>query len=201
MKLQLSLLLLCPAIFVSAARVPAAAQAERPAAARRVPGVDVRKLEAIEGLVRDDMALKRLPGAVVLVGVGDRIVYQKAIGDRALVPAREPMTLDTIFDLASLTKVVATTTSVMLLIEQGRVRLTDRVSTFIPGFERYDKANITVRHLLTHVSGLRPDVDLAEPSTTARFSWRSRRCPPRRPAPASSTATSTSFSSATSSAE
>ena len=72
------------------------------------------------------------------------------------------MTLDTIFDLASLTKVVATTTSVMMLVEEGRIRLSDRVSAYIPGFERYGKADITIRHLLTHVSGLRPDVDLAD---------------------------------------
>jgi uncharacterized protein YbbC (DUF1343 family) len=129
---------------------------------RSPSGIDLTRLEAIEPLVRHDIEQKRLPGAVVLVGVGDRIVYQKAIGDRALVPAREPMTLDTIFDLASLTKVVATTTSVMLLIEQGKLRLIDRVSTFIPGFERYGKTDITVRHLLTHVSGLRPDVDLGD---------------------------------------
>ena len=112
--------------------------------------------------MRDEIGQKRLPGAVVLIGVGDRIVYQKAIGNRALVPSAEPMTLDTIFDVASLTKVVATTTSVMMLIEQGKLRLVDRVATFIPGFERYGKADITIRHLLTHVSGLRPDVDLAD---------------------------------------
>ena len=112
--------------------------------------------------MRDEIGQKHLPGAVVLVGVGDRIVYQKAIGNRALVPSAEPMTLDTIFDVASLTKVVATTTSVMMLIEKGKLRLVDRVSTFIPGFERYGKADITIRHLMTHVSGLRPDVDLAD---------------------------------------
>ena len=124
--------------------------------------VDVRRLDAIEALVREAIAEKKLPGAVVLVGRGDRILYQKAIGNRALVPAAEAMTVDTIFDLASLTKVVATTTSVMLLVEQGRLRLSDRVAVYVPGFERYGKGDITVRHLLTHVSGLRPDVDLAE---------------------------------------
>jgi uncharacterized protein YbbC (DUF1343 family) len=129
---------------------------------RSASEIDLTRLEAIEALVRHDIEQKRLPGAVVLVGLGDRIIYQKAIGDRALVPAREAMTLDTIFDLASLTKVVATTTSVMMLIEQGKLRLIDRVSTFIPGFERYGKADITVRHLLTHISGLRPDVDLGD---------------------------------------
>src|SRR4029078_5906413 len=74
----------------------------------------------------------------------------------------EPMTLDTMFDLASLTKVVATTTSVMKLLEDGKVRLNDRVASFIPGFERYGKGDITVRHLMTHESGLRPDLDLAD---------------------------------------
>jgi uncharacterized protein YbbC (DUF1343 family)/CubicO group peptidase (beta-lactamase class C family) len=125
-------------------------------------GLDLRKFDQIEALVREEIGQKRLPGAVVLVGVGDRILYQKAIGNRSLVPSTEPMTLDTMFDVASLTKVVATTTSVMMLIEQGRLRLVDRVSTFIPGFERYGKADITIRHLLTHVSGLRPDVDLGD---------------------------------------
>src|SRR6478735_7627424 len=100
------------------------------------------KLQAIEPLVQQAIGEKKLPGA--------------------LVPAAEPMTLDTVFDLASLTKVVATTTSVMILIEEGKIRLTDRVSTFIPGFERYGKQDITIRHLMTHVSGLRPDVDLGD---------------------------------------
>jgi uncharacterized protein YbbC (DUF1343 family) len=124
--------------------------------------VDPRKLDAIEPLVREAIAEKNLPGAVVLVGRGDRIFYQKAIGNRALVPSVEPMTPDTMFDLASLTKVIATTTSIMMLVEQGRIRLADRVAAFIPGFERYGKGDITIRHLLTHVSGLRPDVDLGD---------------------------------------
>src|SRR5690606_24184234 len=80
-------------------------------------------------------------------------------------PANEPMPLDTVFDLASLTKVVATTTAVMTLVEQGRIRLNDPVSKHVPGFERYGKAGIRVDHLLAHVSGLRPDVDLADPWT------------------------------------
>src|SRR6478672_2620563 len=76
--------------------------------------IDQRRLEAIEPLVQQAIAEKKLPGAVVLIGRADRILYQKAIGQRALVPAVEPMSLDTMFDLASLTKVVATTTSVMI---------------------------------------------------------------------------------------
>ena len=137
-----------------------------PAAQRQSPspaaGLDVARLETIPAIVEEAIAEKKLPGAVVLVGRGDRVVYQKAIGRRAVDPAPEAMTLDTIFDVASLTKVVATTTSVMKLIEDGRVRLPDRVSTYIPGFERYNKGNITVRQLMAHTSGLRPDVDLGD---------------------------------------
>ncbi len=98
----------------------------------------------------------------MLIGHGDRTLYHEAIGQRSVGPPPEPMTLDTIFDLASLTKVVATTTSVMILIEEGKIALNDRVSVFIPGFERYGKGDIAIRDLLTHMSGLRPDVDLAE---------------------------------------
>ena len=106
------------------------------------------------------MAAKLTPGAVIVVGRGEQTVYEKAFGFRATVPAEEPMTLDTVFDLASLTKVVATTSAVMTLVEEGRLRLNDTVASHVPGFERYGKGGIQVRHLLTHVSGLRPDVDL-----------------------------------------
>src|SRR5262249_37746115 len=105
-------------------------------------------------------ARHELPGAVVLVGRGDAVAYRRAFGQRAVQPSPEPMTEDTVFDLASLTKVVATTTSVMQLIEAGRIRLTDPVSRFIPGFGKYNKEGILVRHLLTHTSGLRPDLEL-----------------------------------------
>jgi uncharacterized protein YbbC (DUF1343 family)/CubicO group peptidase (beta-lactamase class C family) len=122
---------------------------------------DLERLALVDRHIENAIAEGKLPGAVLLVGRGDRTIYQKAYGHRALVPAREPMTLDTIFDVASLTKVVATTTSIMTLVEEGRVRLSDRVATFIPEFGRYGKEDITVLHLLTHVSGLRPDLDLA----------------------------------------
>ena len=143
---------------------PAAAGAPPPGTQidAQAGSIDPSKFDAIEPLIRDAITDKKLPGAVVLVGRGDRTLYQEAIGQRSVVPPPEPMTLQTIFDLASLTKVVATTTSVMILIEEGKIGLSDRVATFIPGFERYGKGNITIRHLLTHVSGLRPDVDLAE---------------------------------------
>jgi len=128
----------------------------------------VEGFSRIDDLVREAMAARLTPGAVVVVGHGpstslgtsDQPVYEKAFGFRATVPAEEPMSLDTVFDVASLTKVVATTTAVMTLVDEGRLRLNDTVASRIPGFERYGKGGITIRHLMTHVSGLRPDVDL-----------------------------------------
>jgi len=139
------------------ARPPAAGRAQAATA-----GFDLARLERIDQVVNEAIADHKLPGAVVVVGRGDTVVLRKAYGSRALAPAREPMTLDTIFDLASVTKVVATTTAVMMLVEDGRIRLTDPVASFIPEFGRYGKDRITVRHLLTHMSGLRPDLDLAD---------------------------------------
>jgi len=118
------------------------------------------RFSAVDRVIEEGLAAKLTPGAVVLVGRDDAVLYERAYGQRSLVPSAEPMTIDTIFDLASLSKVVATTPAVMQLVEQGRIRLNDPVASFIPGFERYGKADITVRHLLTHVSGLRPDLDL-----------------------------------------
>ena len=149
------------AVLLALATSPFAAQSSSPA--RTSDAIDLKRFDEIEPLVQQAISEKKLPGAVVLIGREDRTIYQKAIGKRAVVPETETMTLDTIFDVASLTKVVATTTSVMMLVEQGKIRMNDRVSSFIPGFERYGKADITIRHLMTHVSGLRPDVDLGDP--------------------------------------
>lgn len=95
-----------------------------------------------------------------MVGHDGQVIYRKAYGSRSLEPRREPMTLDTIFDLASLTKVIVTTTAVMQLVEQGKVRLNDPVAKYLPEFAQNGKADITVRQLLTHYSGLEPDLDL-----------------------------------------
>jgi CubicO group peptidase (beta-lactamase class C family) len=133
----------------------------RPAAqSRGATGESGAGFAPIAPLVEEAIARHDLPGAVVLVGRGDTIRYLHAFGQRALLPVAEPMTEDTIFDVASLTKVVATTTSVMKLVEEGRIRLNDPVSQFIPTFDKYGKRGITIRHLLTHTSGLRPDLEL-----------------------------------------
>ena len=111
--------------------------------------------QAIQEAIRQN----RLPGAVLLVGHDGNVVYRKAYGQRALVPHPEAMTVDTVFDLASLTKVIATTSSLMKLFEQGRFRLNDKVTDYIPEFQG-GKSDITLRNLFTHFSGLPPDVAL-----------------------------------------
>jgi uncharacterized protein YbbC (DUF1343 family)/CubicO group peptidase (beta-lactamase class C family) len=117
----------------------------------------------LDAIVRDAIHDDQIPGAVVLVWHNGQVVYRRAFGNRALEPRREPMTVDTIFDVASLTKVVATTTAVMQLVQKGEVRLNDPVAKYLPEFAVNGKEEITVRNLLTHFSGLRADIDLTPP--------------------------------------
>ena len=116
----------------------------------------------MDAVIAEDIANKRLPGAVVLVGRRGHVIWRKAYGARAVEPAREVMTPDTIFDLASLTKVVATATSIMILVERGKVGLDDPVSRYIPELKGEGRDQITIEQLLTHVSGYAPDFDLRE---------------------------------------
>lgn len=120
------------------------------------------QLTNIDQIVEAEIAKKQLPGAVVLVGRQGKVVWRRAYGNRALEPQVEAMTTDTIFDLASLTKVVATATSAMILVERGLVRLGDPVSRYIPEFAENGKRAITVEHLLIHRSGLIPDNDIKD---------------------------------------
>jgi uncharacterized protein YbbC (DUF1343 family)/CubicO group peptidase (beta-lactamase class C family) len=125
--------------------------------AQPTPAPDFTALDAI---LQDAVAKHAAPGFVCLVGHNGQIVYRKAFGERSLEPIREPMTLDAIFDMASLTKVIVTTTSVMKLVQDGKVKLNDPVAAYLPEFRSNDKGQITVRMLLTHYSGLPEDLDL-----------------------------------------
>jgi SSS family transporter len=130
----------------------------------------------ITTLLNDAIAAHKLPGAVVLVGHNGKVVFERAYGDRKLAgepgldgkpsPA-EPMTEDTIFDMASLTKCLATATAVMQLYEQGKIaNFDDPVEKYLPAFNpQHDenRAKVTLRMLLTHTSGEAPDVDLKDP--------------------------------------
>lgn len=122
-------------------------------------GPKIPALKPISRVVQDAIRKGQIPGAVVLIGREDHILYRKAFGFRQLKPGRQRMTLDTIFDLASLTKVVATTTAVMQLAEQAKLDIDAPVVQYWPEFGINGKDRITIRDLLTHYSGLRPDLD------------------------------------------
>ncbi len=117
----------------------------------------------LDPIMEKAVADGNIPGSVLLVGHNGRVVYRRAFGSRSLEPVREPMTIDTIFDMASLTKCIATTTSIMKLVQEGRIRLNDPVAAYLPQFGQNGKQDITIRELLTHYSGLAPDLDLQAP--------------------------------------
>ena len=104
-----------------------------------------------------------IPGAVLIVGHHGKVVYRRCYGSRSLEPVQERMTLDTVFDMASLTKPLMTATAVMQLYEQGKLSPNDPVSKYVPDFAANGKQDITIRQLLTHYSGLPPDISLADP--------------------------------------
>jgi uncharacterized protein YbbC (DUF1343 family)/CubicO group peptidase (beta-lactamase class C family) len=136
--------------------------AQLPQTAPASVGISAERLSRMEAAIQTSIEKKELPGAVVVVGRHGRVVWRKAYGARALEPQREAMTTDTIFDLASLTKIVATSTSIMMLIEQGKVRLADPVVQFIPEMKGDGRDAITIEQLLTHMAGFAPDFDLRE---------------------------------------
>jgi uncharacterized protein YbbC (DUF1343 family) len=123
-------------------------------------GLKEEHFASIEEVTKREIGAGRIPGAVILIGNQEKVIYRGAFGHRALVPQKLPMTIDTIFDIASLTKVIATTTAAMQLVEKGDLSLEDPVTKYWPEFETNGKSEITVRELFTHHSGLRPGLDL-----------------------------------------
>ena len=120
-------------------------------------GFDPARLAAIDGLVEELIVAEKMPGCVVCIGRRAGIVLLKAYGRRAVKPAPEAMTVDTVFDLASITKPVATATAIVRLVEEGKLRLSDPIATHIPEFAANGKEKLTVHDLLTHQSGLIAD--------------------------------------------
>ena len=119
----------------------------------------------VDRLLSGAVQRKEIPGVVAVIGQGDLILHRAVLGHRALAPAPEPMSWDTRFDMASLTKATITAPALMQLWEQGAFQLDDPVSRYLPDFAQNGKAAITIRHLLTHYSGLAPDLDLSTPWT------------------------------------
>jgi uncharacterized protein YbbC (DUF1343 family)/CubicO group peptidase (beta-lactamase class C family) len=142
---------------------PAAAQKKRsPRAATKSAEISNPRFKTVDAILQAAVEEKAPPGAVVLIGHNGKIVYRKVFGYRSLEPTQERMTIDTIFDMASLTKCLATGTSITHLLELGQIRLNDPVSKFLPDFAQNGKKDITVRQLVTHYSGLAPDLDLKQ---------------------------------------
>ena len=117
-------------------------------------GMSAARLQGIEDLLREAVRERRLPGAVVLVARQGKVVFWRAVGDRALIPERRPMNLTTIFDVASLTKAVVTAPLLLQLVEEGRVRLEDPLERHLPAFRGHAAGRATLRQLLVHTSGL-----------------------------------------------
>jgi uncharacterized protein YbbC (DUF1343 family)/CubicO group peptidase (beta-lactamase class C family) len=120
------------------------------------PELDSRRFAKIDQAAKQEVDAGHIPGAVILVGYHGKTVYRKAFGQRALTPRAQTMKTDTIFDLASLTKVVATTTAIMKLVERGQIHLDKPAAAYWPAFAANGKEGITIRQLMTHTSGLRP---------------------------------------------
>jgi uncharacterized protein YbbC (DUF1343 family)/CubicO group peptidase (beta-lactamase class C family) len=144
---------------------PMQAPGTPPAAALRPsaipPAPESRAPAGIDAIVATQIAAGRIPGAVIVAGDAQAPTWRYAAGARTRGPQPEPMTMDTVFDLASLTKVIATTTAVLQLVETGRLELDAPVSRYWPAFGAHGKVDITVRELLAHTSGLPPDVPIA----------------------------------------
>lgn len=148
------------AVLLATCAMPTAAQLKMSSPGKH--GMDPAKLAQVDRVIEEAIAEKTIPGAVISVVRGDAIVYLKAYGNKSVVPSVEPMTTETMFDLASVSKCVGTTLSFLQLVENGYVRLTDPVARYIPGFRPWkdpdsgETVDITVRDLLTHSSGLSP---------------------------------------------
>jgi uncharacterized protein YbbC (DUF1343 family) len=149
----------------------AALPSKLPTAAPEEVGIDCRPLDEIDRVVAEGIQAGEMPGCVVMIGRRGKVVFFKAYGDRQVEPDRIAMTTDTVFDMASLTKPVATATSVMILVEQGELRLCDRVARHVPEFGQNGKEAITVLQLLTHQGGLIPDNSLADYENGPDKAW------------------------------
>jgi len=134
--------------------------------------IALERLEALDALVERAIEEKKLPGCVIGVGNRSGLVWSKAYGKKRLEPDEEIMTRDTVFDMASITKPVVTATCILKLIEDGGLRLTDRVAEHLPEFGEQGKSELTVQHLLLHTSGLIPDNPLADYREGKEIAWK-----------------------------
>jgi CubicO group peptidase (beta-lactamase class C family) len=120
-------------------------------------GMSAEQLRFIDVVVAEGLKIGRMPGCVVMIGRQGHVIFEKSYGQRSVSPVAEPMTIDTMFDMASITKPMATATSIMILVDRGELRLRDKISYYIPEFSKNGKQDVTVFQLLTHQGGFIPD--------------------------------------------
>ncbi len=142
--------------------IAAAAAVEPAVRVNHRPGIDRTAFDSIPGLIRKSIEEGKIPGAVVAIGDSDGVFYSVAMGHRQTLPEPLPVRFDTLFDLASLTKPIATATAIHLLRERGEIDLEDPLSLHLPAFAGEGRDQITIRHLLVHTSGLTPDNALSD---------------------------------------
>jgi uncharacterized protein YbbC (DUF1343 family) len=163
-------LIWCVALALGSAELPAQ---ETPLSAELAEsGFEPQRLESLDALIAEAISEGKMPGCVVCFGRHDRVAFLQAYGQRQIQPEAVPMLVDTVFDLASLTKPIATATSIMQLIERGDLRLGQKVSDIFPEFGAKGKNEITIEHLLIHQSGLIPDNALADYQQGPDEAWR-----------------------------
>ena len=159
-------------VFLVVMAVTTGARAGLPDADPASLGFDPDRLRRIDGAIERAIERGQVPGAVVLVGRRGSIAYARAAGKRVVGSAPEAMTRDTAFDMASLTKPVATATSIMILIEEGKLRLTDRLGRVLPEFDNHGKGAITIDQLLRHRAGLIPDDPISDYRDGPETAWK-----------------------------
>ncbi len=158
MRLLCSFLLSITLIGVVRAEEPSSVPIVDPS----IHGIDGSRFEEFGPKIDEAIQAGDLPGAVIAIGFKDDVIFHRAYGHRQLAPTPVAMSTETLFDLASLTKPVATATSIMQLVEKGLVDLDAPVSRYLPEFSKDQQSSVTVRHLLLHTSGLIPDNSLKD---------------------------------------
>ena len=158
-------------IFVCLGMIASATRAELPLVDPDQLGLSAEQLDRIDTIVEAEIEAKHLPGCVVAIGRTGGVGMLKAYGRRQIEPEDEEMTVDTVFDMASLTKPIATAGSIMILVERGEIRLRNPVADYIPEFGENGKENVTVEDLLVHRGGLIPDNSLKDYQDGHEKSW------------------------------
>jgi uncharacterized protein YbbC (DUF1343 family) len=158
-------------LFFGLAGILLSAETPLPVVAPESMGISAAQLQQIDAAVQQALDREQLPGAVVVVVHRGKVIFRKAYGHRSVQPEKTPMLPEVVFDLASLTKPIATATSILLLAEQGKLKVTDPLARYLPAFRRKETEKITIEQLLLHTSGFIADNPLADYQDGPEKAW------------------------------